>query len=36
MLRRAVYAVAGVLAVLVASSWPLGGWWVTRQLDPPG
>ena len=35
MLRRAIYAVAGVAAVLVAVL-ALGGWWVSRQLDPPG
>lgn len=35
MLRRAIYAVAGVLAVLVAVL-ALGGWWVARQLDPAG
>ena len=35
VLRRAIYAVAGVAAVLVAVL-ALGGWWVSRQLDPPG
>ncbi|MGZ4684052.1 MAG: endolytic transglycosylase MltG [Acidimicrobiales bacterium] len=35
MLRRAIYAVAGVLAVIIAVT-ALGGWWVLRQIDPPG
>ena len=35
MLRRAIYATAGIVAVLLAVL-ALGGWWVLRQIDPPG
>jgi UPF0755 protein len=35
VLRRVVFAGLGVVAVLVAVL-AVGGWWVLRQIDPPG
>jgi UPF0755 protein len=35
MWRRVVYAAIGVIAVVVAVL-VIGGWWVMRQIDPPG